>query len=797
MLKQTIKFAFKSFRKSALLNYLNLIGLSLGLTIFLLTSLFIYQEATYEEDFSENERIFQIGTSFYNFGKRAITSSNLPLVTAEIPQIEYTTVFNNRENSTIKVDEETYTGQRLINADSVFFKVFDFELLVGDRETILNDENSVVVNEAVALNLFGTLDIIGKTLMIGDKRSCIIKGISKNPKYKTQLDFDFLASMARRKGPPDRFWGTIDSYVYVKTLPNVRVEEINDQLDRLNEKFIFSRYGKDIDITFEEWLVSDAFLGYYAESLHSLRYESESEVSMTPKANINQTNTLLIVGIAALLISIINFINISTAKASNRMKEVAIKRIMGSSRVLLIIQFVFEAFLTILTATVLALGSTELFVKLQPSLFGDFVEFSVLHSDTTIRAIVLLIVGLTLVSGLYPAVYLSSGKIITILRKGSSKQSFSVFNAALLRKCAIVLQFTFSIGLIGAVITMFLQLDFLRTRDIGYKPNNVIIIPSSFSLKDKKTAFKNELERNPSIQNVTYTNLVPNALNKWETPLKVRDEKGDWFHHFLTYANNSVANTMELTLLQGRDLDETNLSKDGEIPVLMNEAAIKALNFEGSPIGEKVDSYRIVGVVKDFIYTDLNGQIDPLVIRRSVKPGFADPIAIKVDANADVLADIEKTWLTFSGRPMKSYMLHENYDRLVKAEKLSFNAVLVFSFFAVLVSCIGLFGLAVFTVDQRIKEFGIRKVLGASIKDIAVLFSSDFAKLIILAFVVAMPLALYFLDVWLNNFSARISLGFEIILLTGCLSIFIAFTTILLQSLKAGRLNPVETLRSE
>jgi len=785
----------------------------MGLTIFLLTSLFIYQEATYEEDFSDNERIYQIGTSFYNMGPRAVTSVNVPMITSEIPEVKYTTIFTNRESQELYFEEKTFPDQRVISADSLFLKVFDFELLIGDPASILNEVNSVVVNEEVAMSLFGSTDIVGKDIRVGLNRIGIIKGISKTPKYKTQLDFDILISQARYKGPTERFWGSIGSYVYVKTTPNVTADQINDQLDRLNEKYIYSLYLPDGSMSFEEWLEADSYLGYFAESLDDLRYKSDTEISMMPKANLNQTNTLLIVGIAALLISIINFINITTAKASNRMKEVALKRIMGSSRLLLVIQFIFEAFLVVLLATILSLGLTELFVKLQPAMFGDFVEFSVLHSDKTVKAIVLLVVGLTLMSGLYPALYLSSGSMMVILRSGDSKNRFSVFNAGLLRKGATVLQFIFSIGLIGAVITMFMQIDFLRFRDLGYESSDVIVIPNSFFLKKNKATFKNELGRIPSIEKVAFTSMVPSDLDKWDTPLKLRKENGDWFYHYSISADKVLLEVLDLELVMGESFKET-ISKEvesnnegqavdieepntGKVPVLVNQAALKALGIGEAPIGSIVDNYQIIGVVKDFVYTDLNRQVEPMVVIQKTNPGVRDPIVIKVSDEAAALVQIEKLWNSLAEKPLNYYRLSDNYDRLISDENASFNAVLTFSVFAVLVSCIGLFGLAVFTVDQRIKEFGIRKVLGASIKDIAVLFSTDFAKLIIIAFVIAMPFSIYFLDVWLSDFSARISIGYEVILLTGGLSMLIATTTILLQSLKAGRLNPVETLRSE
>ena len=295
----------------------------------------------------------------------------------------------------------------------------------------------------------------------------------------------------------------------------------------------------------------------------------------------------------------------------------------------------------------------------------------------------------------------------------------------------------------------------------------------------------------------------------------MKDENDIPFFHYNISADQSLLEAMNLTLLQGQNFDSSPyqviqrnydggtvgeskaIGSDSPIPILVNEAAVKVLLIENDPIGKRLQHYVIIGVVKDFVYTDLHGEIEPLVIEQKREPGISDPILIKVTDKAAVIDQVETLWAGMTGKPLDYYMLNDNYERLVEAEEASFNTVLAFSIFAVLVSCIGLFGLAAFTVDQRIKEFGIRKVLGASITDIVKLFSGDFMKLIFIAFVISMPLTIYFLEAWLNNFSARIDIGYQMVFFTGILAIIIALTTVLLQSLKAGRLNPVDTLRNE
>lgn len=818
MFRQLLVFTFRSFRKTVLINTLNVVGLTLGLSVFFLVSLFIYQERTYEQDFSKRDRIYQVGTDFFDLGRTARTSSNLSHVLSDIPEVASHTTFWNNEKNKIFTEGNDYQERRVIKADSNFFNVFEFGLLAGDIETVLNEPNQAVINEEVARQMFGTTDVLGKELKIGtylfNYETAIIRGVSKSPVFKTQLDFDILLSQNNTKGIDPEQWGAIGYYVYAVLNDATDKSRFDEQLVALNRRYLYPKYGKERGgLSYEEWLSSGDYIGYFAESLRELRYTSDTSSAMMPQADKNKINTLIIVGLASLLISVINFINLSTARASQRMKEVAVKRIMGSGRKWLIAQFMLEAFVMISLASVLALASVEAFINWQPTIFNGFIEYSVLQSGEWVLVVLCFILGLSLLSGVYPALYLSSGNVITILKSGLSRGSFSLFNATLLRKGAIVVQFICSIGLIGAVITMFLQIDYLRNKDLGYEAADVMVIDNIHDLDKNVGVFRKELLNIPSVTASSYATSMPLQANQPQKPTELKTQDGKV--HMVTFlqVERSFFKTMDLEILSGvafdsKEYDEPLLQgntreekKEGRSPVVLNEMAVRTLRLE-TPVGSVIGDLLVVGVVENFMFSDLNTATEPMIITQmapvNVSSFFYNPLFIEFNTYSDESRKaVETLWAGLTDRPIKSFPFTTQYDRLIAIEKTSFNAVLMFSVFAVLVSCIGLFGLAVFTVDQRLKEFGIRKVLGAGVHDIIRLFSWDFLKLVLLAFLLAMPVTMYMLNLWLEGFTSRINLSYSIVLATGLLATVIALATILFQSIKAGSLNPVDTLRNE
>lgn len=804
MFRQTIISALRSFKKSALMNYLNIIGLTFGLSVFFLISLFLYQEQTYERDFSQRENIYQVSTVYSGLGEVAWTPTNLEHVIDQVPSVKMYTAFENRTGSKAYVENNEFIGLRVLHSDSSFFKVFDFELISGTAETVLNKPNSIVINEQVATRMFGKTDVVGEIIYLNKEQPLIITGVSRAPHFKTQLNFDLVVSKTYSAGIENELWSSIGSYMYLVVNDNTRPEDLDRQLTAISEEYIYPLV-KDAIVnasSFEEWKNQESYLGFFAEQLLELRTASDSKNLMTPILNKTLFDTLMIIGIATLLISVINFINISTAKASVRIGEVAVKRILGSSRTLLIAQFLLEAFLIIVVSSLLSLGIVETVVQLSPDYLAGMIGYSVTHSTEWILGMVLFVVGLTLISGLYPALYLSSGKTLSMLKASSLRDSFNVLNASLMRKGATVIQFVLSISLIAGVITMFSQLDHLGERDLGYESADVFVIRNAYKLGDGRSAFVQALDQTPSVANAASANHFPNQSEIEVLSLPIESADGRK-HPFIQYrADPSFFDVMGMTFTAGgpfdQPIDNSEPIEGSTVyyPVVINEVAVRALGLE-EPIGSIIDDDRkVVGVVNDFVFSDLRQSISPTIIgQRSNRHHFQ--MAVKMAPGNFDIGHVENVWSKFTDDKLVWHKFSSNYDKLLKKEEETFKSILTFSFVAIIISCLGLFGLVVFTTEQRVKEFSIRKVLGANIIDIARLFSWDFLKLVLVSFLVAIPLSAYGLTLWLNDFSDRIPLSISIFLVTGAITLLIVFSTIGFQLLKTGRLNPVDTLRNE
>ncbi len=815
MLKHSFRFAIRSFRKTEFLHALNVVGLMLGLSVFFLVSLFIYQEKSYERDFKRSSRIFQVSQSMIGYNM-AMGAPNLSYTLHEIPEVVEFTSFKRTARANLSWQGQQNTGT-VLTVDSAFFKVFDFELLHGDSETALDETRSAVISSEKAMDFFGTTEVLGRLINVqrfkGDSTyqvPAIIRGVSKVPRFKTQMDFDLLVSEHRPVNAELGLggWQNSSVYNYVVVAPGATTAILDERLLDLSYKYIYPKTVGSGGLTKSEWQKEPLYCGFYTESLSSLRTDSETSGNLMPSLNKAQLETLTIIALAALIISIFNFINISTARASLRLKEVGVKRVLGATRKTLVFQFMLESFMIILFSAILSLAVVEAVVQLKPASIGLVIEYSVLHSQEWVAGLTAFILVLTFMAGMYPAAYLSSGRLAVVLKNGVTKHSFSVLNASAMRKGSTIFQFICSIGLITAVITMFLQIDHLKTRDLGYEGNSVLILDNTHLLEDSKNTFRNELLRLTSVRAAAYTNRLPGASTmERENSLKINDSTEVGFTMF--EIDPSFFEVMSMDFVAGTSFENSPAlaakPQDGEggtryFPLVINEVAARLLGYDNAVGQVFLEKGMIQGVVNDFVFSDLRQEVGPVIfVRKSStqRHTYHYPLAVKLNGGMELLEEIREVWSGFTEKELKYHLLESNYDHLLSIEEEGFRAVLIFSIVAVIISCFGLLGLAIFTIDQRIHEFGIRKVLGASVLDIMKLFGAGFAKLMVVAFLLALPLSIISMQNWLASYADHIVLGPGIFVATGLLITLIVAGTIFFQSIKAGRLNPVETLRNE
>ncbi|OEK04185.1 FtsX-like permease family protein [Roseivirga misakiensis] len=818
MLRQTVKFAIRNFKKSKLIHSLNVLGLTLGLSVFFLASLYIYQENSYERDFSDRNRIYQISSVIPGIGDFAYSTPNLASISNEIPDLEGLTVFTPPTKFTWNTETDESFELTSISADENFLSIFDFSVRLGNKEQPISAPNHAAIFESAALRVFGTTDVIGRRLD-SQKESVQIVSLLADPQYKTQLKSDLIKFENPLNDYQEANWNGNYKFVFAKTKASVGLAQLNETLERIS----FDRIKPIVlesapsDFSLADWKNSPRYKGFKAEGIDDLRKSSNTQMSIMPKTNAKQSNAMIIVGLAALLISVINFVNLSTAKASVRHKEVGVKRILGSRKWLLILQFLFESFMLIGLSAVLALAAVEFYLNVDGSFSFNLVDYSVLQSSEWIISVVIFILLLSLIGGVYPALYLSSGSLINLTKKQSHSSGFSMANAQGFRKGATVVQFVCSIGLIFSIVVIFSQVNFLKNRDLGYSDEGIVSIRnlSLFqNLRDNTSTlntFINEVERVPSVKSIGFSSRTPiDGVQYFPVPMK--NAEGEEIKVTYMTADHNFFDLMRLEFLLGKPYEsksntQENVNAKGVyIPAVINEMTVKTLGLD-NPIGEIIDEpvrgikYEVVGVVKDFFFESLREAIDPIIISRT-GPNVQGELLIKTDDINETIAAIEPLfqkhiWTAYAGSPMVWNDLAWRYESLLSEETSAYKLLVAFSVIAVIISCIGLLGLSLFMIDQRIHEFGVRKVLGASVGNIMALFSYDVFKLILLSIFVALPLGSLIMREWLNDFDARINLSFFTFGTTTLLTLLIVFITISFQSWKAGRLNPVETLRNE
>lgn len=776
-----------------MMSFLNIAGLGLGIASFLVISLYVFQENTFEKGFENSERIYRLEEHFLSMGQVAVTSPNLQFKLNEIPEIEAATRVHLNVSETVLLDGRGIKVNKTLRAKNDFFELFDYKLLMGNQASPLKGPGSAVISEALAETIFGRKNVIGQSLKLKGKGELIISAVASTPLIKSHLDFDLLVYPEKEEEfSAESGWYGIAGYTYVRLAPNVSTATLNTKLDELAKAHVFPVVFKPSpDMSFEDWIVNENRIQFMAKPIVDIYLYSNLSFEMSAGGDPQMLATLSIIAVFILTIAIINFMNLTTARSSFRTKEIGIRKVLGSKREGLVMQFLAESLLITLLSALIGAGLSEVMIYGINAYFGPVIGLS-LFSNTTLLAYMglgVLLVGL--VAGLYPAFYLSSVKVVPLLKGMRLSKVLNLNVAKLLRNGLVIAQFTLSSGMIIATLFIYSQLVHLKNKDLGFAENQVLVISNAQDLKDGKQAFKNELLKIPGVKSASYSKRVPGG-------------NFDDVHSIMLDASNTVVfaaftvdedykNTLGLKMKEGEWFRDELVTSDSL--VLINNAASQVLGLE-HPVGEVIGNYyRIVGVVEDFHYGSLRNEIGPALFSYSATEG--GQLAIQFDVNKIPTEAIANVWSQFTVVPLESKMLEQNFDAQFQKETQSANSVLAFTILAVLISCIGLFGLAAFTADQRLHEFGIRKVLGASVSDIVSTFSFDFLKLIGIAFFISIPLAIWGVNAWLQSFADRISLSAGAFILAGILALMIAFSTILFQSLKAGRLNPVDTLRNE
>ena len=793
MLKSYFKIAWRNLLKDRQFTFLNIMGLSIGLACAFMIYLWVSDERSIDIFHEKDNRLFQVLANHKEAGNiRTIIETPAPLAEAmakELPEVElavstYSTDFGG--NTTLSV------GDRNINATGLystkdFFNVFSYQLTQGDKNKVLTNKNSIVLSRALAMKLFNTTEnITGKTIEWQHEKQFIISGVFENAPANSSVQFDFLVSMELllEISPHLKDWGNSDPATYIVLKENTNKEQFNQKVSG----FIKSKIdGSNTSLIIRPY--SDGYL--YA------KYENGVQAG----GRIAYVKMFSIIAIFILIIACINFMNLSTAKASRRLKEIGIKKCVGASRSTLILQYLGESVLMTFFSMLFALLIVSIFLPAFNQITGKRIEFSFTIAHY------LFILGITLITGLvagsYPALYLSGFKPVAIL-KGKLKTSGG---EVWIRKGLVTFQFVLSAVFITAVLVVYKQVSFIQTRNMGYNKDNVVSIEMEGGLTDIESIVKNtqtylsEVKTTPGVMmasSMDHASIVGDFGSTSGLDWEGKDPKD-----VINFGNIGVSydliETMNIQMAEGRSFSKAISSDSNEI--ILNEAAINAMKIK-NPVGKTIKMWgkdrKIVGVAKNFHFESVHENIKPFAMR--LEPLYTNRIVAKIKAGSETatLDRLRRIYKKINPDFSFNYkFMDQDYQRLYIGERRVATLSKYFAGLAIIISCLGLFGLAAFTAQRRQKEIGIRKVVGASATDVAAMLSKDFLKLVLLAILIAFPIAWWTMNQWLSDFAYRVDIGAGVFLIAGGSIILITLLTISFQSIKAAIANPVKSLRTE
>jgi len=793
MLKNYLKIAFRNLWKHKVFSFINIMGLTVGMSACFLIFLYVSFELSYDNFNSKSDRIYRLVTDVITPSetiKADVTSwAYAPNIKADFPEVE-SFVRVNGGSFLVRKGDIKFQEEKTVFADSTLFSVFDFELIKGDPKTALKNTMSVVFTEEAAEKYFGKSDPLGQTLLLsGEGFPVTVTGVMKNIPENSQIKGDMFVSMSTlteklNKGI-DEEWGNFGVSTYLLLKPGTTAKA----LEKKFPAFLTNRAGsmmRKLNMHYTLFLEP-------LEDVHLL-----SERGSNEPGSLNNVYIFSVVAIFILLIACINFVNLTTARSVERAKEVGIRKVVGAPKGLLARQFISESVLLCLIAFVFAITLSALLIPLFNNLSGKIISTGILSNLSYVAGMFIASILIGLLSGMYPAFVLSSFEPVVVL-KGRFTTSVK---GIMLRKGLVTLQFGISIALIIATIIVYTQMKFMRDRDLGFSKDQMLVIDTGGD--PKKEAFKESLLNVSGVKSTATSGSVPGGGNS-SAYSEIENKSGDLqvANLDLYFVDFDYIKQFNLKVVAGRAFSK-DFGTDSTQAMILNEATVKLLGYNSpeQAIGKRFKQWgregKIIGVIKDFHFRALQEVIKPLTMR--IEPRQTEIVSVKIEGGdpKGVLSGIETKWKTIMpDRPFNYFFMDEFFDRQYRSEerfeKLFFN----FAILAIFISCLGLLGLASYSTMQRTKEIGVRKVMGASVGSIVGLLSMDFLKLVFVAFMIASPVAYYGMHQWLDKFAYRTDIHWWVFVAAAMLSFFIAFATVSFQSIKAALMNPVRSLKSE
>lgn len=816
MFKNYLKITFRNLWKQKGYAFINILGLAVGLACCIVILLYVTHELSYDKHHEHSDRIYRVISKIdFSGNYLELASAPAPMGPAlkqDFPEVEAVTRFRPIGSRIVKQGDTNIREGGIVLADSTVFDVFTMPMLYGNPEMALTNPNTVVITKSIAEKYFGKVNTVGESMTILEEFDFEVTGVIEDMPATSHFHFNFLISMSTTEEANNNTWFSNNFRTYVLLKPGTDPQAFERHFEAVKKQYVEPQLKNFMGINLEEFEAAGNSVEYNLQPLTSIHLYSDLTGEFEANGSITYVYIFSGLAIFVLVLACINFMNLATARASRRAKEVGIRKTLGSARSQLTVQFLAESVLLSIMAFLVALFLVELTLPFFSNLAGREITSSYLFNLGVIGLISAIVLVTGLLAGSYPALMLSSFRPVRVLKGTFSERS----SHSLLRKGLVVFQFSISIIIIVGLLVINKQLDFIQNKELGFEKDQVIIVEDAYTLGSSYAVddLKEEMLNYPIFKSGTISSFFPvegfdkNDMAHW--PAGKEPTQNNTVSMQRWSVDEDYIPTLGMELVAGRNFDEERGTDENT--VILNEAAVARFGFE-DPVGQSIKTfavgqdgtikddelleYRIIGVVKNFHYESLRQNISPLGLFNDRSNGN---VAFKIDAlnTSKAISTLEQWWKNRApDKPFNYTFLDQQFDQMYRAENRVQNLMTAFSVLAMAIACLGLFGLSAYSAERRTKEIGIRKVMGATVGNIVRLMSGEFLKLVAISFIVAIPVSYLIMQQWLQDFAFRTNVGFDVFLVSGVGALLVALLTVSWQSVKAALTNPVDSLRSE
>ncbi|WP_421920013.1 ABC transporter permease [Marinifilum sp.] len=807
MILNFFKVAFRNMMKYKQYSFINVVGLAIGLACVFLIYLFVKDELSYDKFYKNSEDIYRVAVKI-KMGERGFVGNTIcapfsPTAQADFPEVKYAVRTHFRNNVLFAYEEKQFVEDKLLKTDSTFFQVFDRPFIYGDPQTALHGSRNIVLTETTAKKYFGEINPLGKILRMGEENLYTVTGVVEDLPLNSHFHYNLVCNNTISPEDEDN-WFSDYMQAYFLLEPGSDYKELESKFSGFLLKYMGPKLKSVLGIDFNEWKKMGNEFNYYLEPLERIYLYSNTDGQIEPISDIKYVYIFSAIAFFILLLACVNFLNLTTARSFTRANEVGVRKVFGSSREMLMLQFYAETFIMTIFAGILSYFLIEMMLPSFNMIAKKQLSSALLWQPQYMFFVAAVIFFVVLFSGTYTALSLSGFRVMSVLkgevRKGKLGKK--------IRASLVVFQFTVAIGILVSAFVIKEQVDFMQTKKLGFEKERVLVVDRAYTFDaDEKETIKEILFKYSGVKNVSFSGMVPGRGTNGYSMYSEGASNEDMINFRLMHVDENFIDLLNLKVKAGRNFDRSRLADTSVF--IANEAAIHALGYADRPIGRYV--YRpsfsenertpieIVGVVKNFHFESMRDKILPMFL--TYTPNYNQRymlVKLKPDNVMEGMKLVKKTWMKMTkGEPFEYFFLDEDFNTLFKGELRVANILTSFTVLAFIIAMLGLLGLVSFEMQQRVKEIGIRKVLGSTEMNLVVLLSKNLCMNVILANLIAWPISFYAMHKWLSNFIYRIDFPWYYFLVALLLSLVLAIVTVSGHSVKVANTNPIKSLRYE